>query len=790
MASMDGRRLRRALVAAVGLAGVPLIARAQAEPATAAVEPVTVIGATPLPGTKVDVAKAPYDVRSLSAADLEFGQIPNAAEAMSRRMAGVSVNDNLDDPFQPDLLYRGFTASPSLGTPQGLAVFQNGVRINEAFGDTVNWDLVPSDAIARIDVVGTNPVYGLNALGGAVVVGMKNGFDNPGGELELSGGSFGRRSLALTYGAHSEHLAAFIAARGLDQDGWRVMSSDRLRQIYAELSARSERLRLDLSYTGADNTLHGESPAPVQELAVSRRLIFTSPQENANKLNFVALNGTYWASPDLSFQSNAYVRDFRQSVANGNTTGYVACADRADAGRLCQTDAATPLVSTAGLSIPDLSAGGTLPIGQNDRESLHALSYGGALQATSTAELMGHGNQLSFGLAADHARIDYGAETEVGLIDSALVVQPSGFVVSTPEGTDFTATPVGLRAENAYFGAFITDTLDLTPKVSLTASGRFNRVQIALHDQRGESLSGTNTYSRFNPALGATYQLGGGLTAYAGYAEGSRAPTASEIECSDPEAPCLLPSSLSADPPNLRQVVSRTYEAGLRGSRPLGAGRLSFTVGLYRTEVRDDIYAVATSLSAGFFQNIRGTRRQGGELDVSYRDDRLTAYASYAHVDAVFDADLTIPSPSHPLQDANGDIHVRRGDQLPGIPRDRLKAGAEYTLRKGLQVGGDLQLLSSQFYRGDEANLLAPLPGYAVVGLHASYDVTPRLQLFAKVENVLNARYATFGVLGDPTGVGAPGIPADAVTNGPGVDNRFQSPAAPVAAYGGVKLSF
>ena len=78
-----------------------------------------------------------------------------------------------------------------LGTPQGLAVYQSGVRINEAFGDTVNWDLIPDIAIGRVDVVGSNPVYGLNALGGAIVLTMKNGFEDPGGTLEASGGSWG-----------------------------------------------------------------------------------------------------------------------------------------------------------------------------------------------------------------------------------------------------------------------------------------------------------------------------------------------------------------------------------------------------------------------------------------------------------------------------------------------------------------------------------------------------------------------------------------------------------------------
>ena len=376
------------------------------------------------------------------------------------------------------------------------------------------------------------------------------------------------------------------------------------------------------------------------------------------------------------------------------------------------------------------------------------------------------------------------------MIDSALVVQPSGFLVSTPEGSAFAATPTRLRPENTDFGAFATDTLNVTRSLSVTAGGRYNWVRVGLSDLQGSSLSGASIFSRFNHAIGAAYQLGPGLTLYAGYAEGSRTPTASEIECSDPKTPCLLPSSLSADPPNLRQVVSRTYEVGMRGSRPILHGQLTYSLGLYRTEVRDDIYAVATSLSAGYFENIRGTVRQGGELDLAYRNDRLTAYASFSAVDAVFDTDLFIPSPSNPFRDANGDIHVRRGDQLPGIPRYRLKLGAEYRVLKGLVVGGELQALSGQYYRGDEANQLAPVPGYVVVGLHASYDVTSRLQLFVKVENLMNARYATFGLLGDPTEIGAPGVPANVGPNGPSVDDRFQSPAAPISAYGGIKLRF
>jgi iron complex outermembrane receptor protein len=222
----------------------------------------------------------------------------------------------------------------------------------------------------------------------------------------------------------------------------------------------------------------------------------------------------------------------------------------------------------------------------------------------------------------------------------------------------------------------------------------------------------------------------------------------------------------------------------------VAAGVLSWNAGVFRTDVHDDIYGVATSLSAGYFQNISGTRRDGVELGARYRAPGFSAYASYSYVDATFRAAFALPSPSNPFQDAAGDIDVSPGGHLPGIPRNRLKLGADVEIRHGWTVGASAAFVGDEDYQGDESNQLKPLPGYAVLSLHTNLDLTRQISLFATVDNVLNAQYATFGVLGDPTGVGAPGVPADGVTNGPGVDNRFQSPAAPIAAYGGLKIRF
>jgi iron complex outermembrane receptor protein len=508
---------------------------------------------------------------------------------------------------------------------------------------------------------------------------------------------------------------------------------------------------------------------------------------------FTTINANYALSTDLSVQSTLYYRNFQQNVVNGNTTNYTACTAAPFAGSLCQGDGATPLTNAAGALLSDISQGGALFIGENDLESIHSIGVGGSVQATETGSMFGHENHLSVGGSIDRATTNFGSSAQVGTINSALVVANSDLFVDTPENTPWTATPVGLVATNRYYGAYATDILNLTRSIAVTASVRYNFAEIDLSDQHGSALSGKNHYSRLNPAIGFTDKLSDNVTAFAGYSEGNRVPTPGEIECSDPAAPCLLPSSLSSDPPNLRQVVSHTWEAGLRGHFPaplFGQGRFTWSGDLFRTDVSDDIYGVATSLSAGYFQNIGGTRREGAELSLDYRGPRLSAFINYSYVKATFQSSLLLNSPQNAYADANGDILVRAGDVLPGIPAHRIKVGGDYQITGSWLVGADAVYESPQYFRGDESNQMKPLDGYVTLNLHSRYELGKRAELFVNVVNALNARYATFGVLGDPTGIGAPGIPAGATTNGPGVDNRFESPAPPISVFAGVRVRF
>src|SRR5450631_4508679 len=744
---------------------------------------VSVIGVTPLPGTRIDADKVPGNVQSVYSADLTEDGTASLIRALGTRLSSINIDDALADPFQPGILYRGFDASPVLGSPQGLAVYQNGVRINEAFGDTVNWDLIPDIAIDRVDIVSSSPLYGLNALGGAMTVTMKNGFSFQGVDGEFSGGSFGQRNGSAQAGISQGIFGVYAAARALDQDGWRWLSHDSLRQYYVDMGLHEEGAAIDLSYARADNHLYGQGAAPVQSLAINREEVFTGPQSNLNSLDFVTLNASFDMTRALALQGLAYTRDLRQNVVNGNSTDYTSCTSPIDAGLLCQPGGSIPLTNSTGGSLPDISNGGAQTIGENDFEWIHSQSFGGSVQLTDSRPLFARDNQFALGASVDAARIDFSTATEVGLINPSLTVLP-GLFVYTPENTGYPATPVSLRASNDYYGFFATDTWDASPPLAITVSARYNIAKIDLSDQRGSDLNGINRFTHFNPALGATYKLRANLTTYAGYSINNRAPTASEIECSDPLRPCLLPSSLAGDPPSLKQVVAHTLEFGFRGrSPPVEFGRLSWNASVFRTDAEDDIYGIATSVSTGFFQNIGSTRRQGVETGIKYGGEHWSAYGQYSFIDATFRSPLTMNSPSNPFSDASGDIRVRRGDRLPGLPKSRLKAGADYSITANWSAGASIVMVGDQIYHGDESNQNAPLPGYAVVSLRSTYRLDGRLEIFGNVQNLFDKRYASYALYGDPTGVNAPGIPAATGSNDPGVDNRFQNPAAPRSVF-------
>ena len=156
------------------------------------------------------------------------------SDFLNRRLQGVHINENQGNPFQPDVNYRGYTASPLLGTPEGISVYLDGVRQNQPFGDIVAWDLIPKIAISEMALMpGSNPLFGLNTLGGAISIQTKDGYSQPGGSLQLSGGSFGSRAGEFEYGgSNAAGLNWYTAGNLFREDGWRQFSPSEVRQAF------------------------------------------------------------------------------------------------------------------------------------------------------------------------------------------------------------------------------------------------------------------------------------------------------------------------------------------------------------------------------------------------------------------------------------------------------------------------------------------------------------------------------------------------------------------------------
>jgi iron complex outermembrane recepter protein len=242
-----------------------------------------VIGTTPLPGLGTALSDVPANVQVFGNRDFARQRALDLTGFLDQNANSVGVGSGQGNPYQQDLNFRGFAASPLLGTPQGIFVFQDGVRINEAFGDVVNWDLLPRSAISTIQLIpGSNPVFGLNTLGGALSVYTKSGAQYPGAAVELSTGSFGRRSAQFEYGGASDRIDYFATANVADDSGWAEHNPSRVRQFFGKTGFQDDRSDLDVSLTLADNTLQGAQTLPVSFLDTPRQA-YTFPDTNRNR---------------------------------------------------------------------------------------------------------------------------------------------------------------------------------------------------------------------------------------------------------------------------------------------------------------------------------------------------------------------------------------------------------------------------------------------------------------------------------------------------------------------------
>lgn len=800
------------LAAILAAYAVPQLAFAENKAESIELGKIEVVGTTPLSSIGVPIEQVPSNVQVVKGETLQNQQSLGVADFMNQNMAGVNINEAQNNPYQPDVNFRGFTASPLLGTPQGLSVYQDGVRINEPFGDTVNWDLIPQNAISSITLMpGSNPLFGLNTLGGALSVQTKSGEHYPGGGVQLLGGSFGRWAVEGEYGGKLDNgVSYFFAGNQFKEQGWRDSSPSEVLQGFGKLGWSNEKTDIDVSFSGADTDLTGngyQSQTLLKTFGYDS--IYTKPDNTQNTLGFINGKVSHWLSDELLVTANAYYRRNKTKTLNGDGNDeYEALWDACD-----------------GLTVP--LAGGCDNIynhGVINRSETTNKGYGGTLQLTWATER----NMLTAGSSVDFGRTQF-TQTEQA---AASFNASRGLAGLDP----VIETANDLSGRSKTWSLFATDTFNVTSQLALTASGRYNHTRVKLTDSlaghkeatcidnatgaiadcggvdglsagagqtlvsaAGGDAGGKHTFKRFNPAVGLTYAFTPELNTYLGYNEGNRAPSPIETGCADPAFPCLLPNAMAGDPP-LKQVVAKTFEGGFRGKL---SNNIGWSAGAYRATNYNDLQFIASGTTgAGYFDNVGKTRRQGLDFAVNGKTGDFNWSAGYSFIDATYQDGFDIASQANSSRyvDVNNNkvITVSKGDKLAGIAKHQLKLRGEWQALPNWAIGATMVAFSDQYARGNENNKhkadnvtyfgSGKVAGYAVFNLDTRYKFgNTGWQLFGKLNNVFDHEYYSSGLLGENAFIGA----GSSFDTGAGSKKElFLAPGAPRAGWLGVRYDF
>ncbi len=811
---------------------------------------VTVIASTPVGAPDVPLCDVPVPVQTLSAQTLEDTNAIDLTDTLKRRLNGVYVNENQDNPFQPDVNYRGYTASPLVGSPAGLSVYLDGVRQNQPFGDVVQWDLIPKIAISSTELIpGSNPVYGLNTLGGAIAVQTKSGLTDAGLSVSAYGGSFGRRAVEGQYGGSRGPWSWFAAGTLFHEDGWRVQSPSSVKQSFAKVGYAHDGTVLSLSGGYAINNLVGNGTQDFRAINRPTGLnsgygsVYSIPDATYQHSPFLTANYTQALGNSVSINANAYVRYTRSNTTNGDINDdsfdqslyTLSATDKSTLthfGIIYPTTAITAANTpfpylrclAASLALNTLGITTAEPAEKCDGVDTDSYTKQHAYGATGAISWNTTHNKLSAGVGFDRGGLTYFQLSQWGYLntDGITITRVPSFVDGSELNDDGSLddSRVNLHGVTTTPSVYITDSFSFKQWV-FNAGGRYNHTDVNNTDRLPASNSGRpgltadNKFQRFNPTVGVIYRPTGLLNGYFDYSESSRAPTSTELGCADPNFPCSLPNALVSDPP-LQQVVSRTVEFGLRGNPD---GRLRWSAGYFHTINYQDLLFVASQQTGfGYFSNFGKTRREGVEASATAHTRTVDAGAEYTFLDATYQSPQTIESGSNSSNtnaltgglgiDDGGDINIVPGNHIPQVPQHLLKLYSDYHPVRKLTIDADFHLISSSFVRGNENNLHQPdgmyylgsgkSPGYGVMNLGTRYKFSPHYELFAEVNNALNRHYYTAGQLAD-TPYDASGnfiarpfasVKFQGDTAYPVRNTTYLAPSAPITVFGGLKVNF
>ena len=658
----------------------------------------------------------PAHVDTVTSGELDRAHPSVLPDALGR-LPGVTLQNEQGTPFQPTLTLRGFVASPVTGLPQGLSVFLDGVRLNEPAVEEVNFDLIPLEAVDRVEIIrGPSALFGRNTLGGAVNLTTRRGEEVREIIPQISTGSFGRVDTRFRLGGTARPFDYFLSFTRTTEDGYRNFTPATVNRVFGKLGFERGETDVTVSYQWSQDKLKQAGSLPESELNRDRRANLTAGDYFKPELNFGIINAEHRFGESLTANLNSFVRALSVTQFNVNL------------------------------------------VAPNSKLENNTLSSGGGLQLKYRSTIAGLPSLLVGGVEYAWSRVT----------SRTLQEEEPGTFATEADVAD-TQNSFGIYAEHA-----LTLWRDFTgPKSSviLTISGRYDWLRHAIVDRLGGPSGSTDTYSRLNPRVGVNVNFTEGVGAYVAYAQGFRAPAFLELTCAGPGAVCPgLQVGVAPDPP-LKAVKAQNFEIGAHARV---APWLRAEVSGYWTDLTDEIFAVTPTGTTGvFFQNVAATRRQGVEVGFRGRFGGVVEpYVNYAYTRATFQSRAELATPVPP-----GTETVQPDDRLPLVPLHRVNFGADYRPWPWLTLTAGAGWVSSQFLRGDESNQQRPLAPYWLTQAGASIRWRG-LEGFVQLNNVLNAKYETFGTFA-PNGL-QPGNPVE----------RFLTPAQPINFLAGLQYVF
>lgn len=460
---MSPRTIRCVQVVIFSVVALSTAAQAQAPPAKEselAVEEI-VVTATRLADVIQELRRVPGQVYVVTTQDIERDK-PSTVQEAIRQVPGIVTYDQNGNTFQPLVDLRGFNSQ----TNPSIAVFVDGVRVNEPDSNGVNWDLIPIQDVERIEVLpGASAVFGRDALGGVINIISKRGKRTPQTTLEAAGGSFNHYRLSANTGGPVKDFDYFGSVKLERESGFRDFSDGRVTQATGRVGYRpSEATDLSLSYSYVNDHLEQAGTLPLSLLQQNREANITPLDFYANELSSVTFQGRQKLPWGLSLAGNVF---YRQTSRELQTVG----------------------LNSVARAVTDTG------------------NTGGALQVSHEMRAWDRLNRFVVGGEIEHGGVNSGTSGAFG-----------GFPFASKSLID-----------QDVYGFFAQEAFDLFPELTLTAAVRYDSTRLDFEDEITPANNGSKRFSRWTPRAGLTYTPVSVLTIYFNYGEGFRVPTTDEL---------------------------------------------------------------------------------------------------------------------------------------------------------------------------------------------------------------------------------------------------------------------